>query len=143
MRLDSYKHYKRAKSVKKENFSVSMGDFTHMRTTPFKMTVMLYEFMKGTRDVPAEGMLCPFVLRPNTDKMILMTHVLYWMIYPREGYLSLQALWYCKMRFWVRLELELFLNGQNSVPTVFLAFCLLNFFPASKRLMLSANTLKF
>lgn len=48
--------------------------------------------MKGTEDVSAEGLLCSFVLRPNTDKRILMTWVFCWIIYPREGYLFLRVL---------------------------------------------------
>jgi len=60
-------------SITKDNFSASVGDFTRMKTTPFQMIVMLYEFMKGTRGVPAEGVLYPLVLRANSDKRVLMT----------------------------------------------------------------------
>lgn len=79
-------------SIKKGNFSASVGDFTHVKTTPFQMTALLHGFMKGTGDVPAEGMFCPVVLRPNTDKTILTAYVLSGITYPGEGYLSSRAL---------------------------------------------------
>lgn len=50
-----------------------MGEFTCMKTTPFKVTIMRYEVVKGTREVSAEGMWCAFMLRPNTDNSILVT----------------------------------------------------------------------